>query len=238
MDSLCISYPKSGRTWLRVMLRELDAPIAFTHLDTGHNSRSWGKPARKINTPRANVDRIIFLYRDPRDTVVSYFYETTIRQKPDLSRAILYRLQRRSAPQTMPALVRSHRFGIEKIIVFNLLCAEHLKAHPVAYEDLRKDTVEQLSTILNHIGVIRPMEQISEVVENNSFAKMHRREASGSYGKPELEARDRGNPNSFKVRRGKVGGWRDELDPATQEFAHRMLDKYRYFERMRELASS
>lgn len=235
MNNLCISYPKSGRTWVRVMFEELGVPLAFTHLDTGHNSRSWGKRASKLKLPRSEADRTIFLHRDPRDTVVSYFYETTIRQKPDLSRAILYRLQGRSAPQTMPTLVRSSRFGIEKIIVFNLLCAEHLDALAVSYEALRENTADQIGRMLDHMGASRSSKQIAAAVDNNNFAKMHKREASGTYEQPQLEARDLSNRNSFKVRKGKIGGWRDEMDDETQRFVNCTLDEYRYFDRMREL---
>lgn len=234
--AICISYPKSGRTWLRVMFEELGVPMSFTHLDTGHNSRSWGKPVHRIKRPSTTSDRVILLHRDPRDTVVSYFYETTVRQKPDMGRALLYRLQGRSAPATMTRLVKSPRFGVEKIIVFNLLCAEHLNALHVSYEALRADTVQQISKILAFIGHnIAEDRRIAAVVENNDFSRMQSREARGSYGRRELEARDLSNPNSFKVRRGKVGGWRDELDAEAQEFAHCMLEKHRYFERMGEL---
>ena len=50
-----------------------------------------------------------------------------------------------------------------------------------------------------------------------------------------LQPRDPSNPNSFKVRRGKVDGWKDELDPQTQDFANEMLDRFDYFRRMSAL---
>jgi hypothetical protein len=233
--TVCVSYPKSGRTWLRTMLAELGVTMSFTHLDTGHNSAAWGKPVEKIDIPCVDADKVVFLYRDPRDTVVSYFYETTIRQKPGLVRLIKFWLQARTAPPGMSEFVRSRRFGIEKIIVFNLLCAEHLRALPMAYEALRQNTVDSLAEILRYIDQPISEDRLREVVANNEFATMQRREANNEYGKRGLQARDPANPNSFKVRRGKVGGWQDELDAETQAFANEMLERYDYFERIRNL---
>ena len=209
--------------------------MSFTHLDTGHNNSAWGKPVERIDIPRVDADKVVFLHRDPRDTVVSYFYETTIRQKPNRLRSIKFWLQRKTAPPEMSQFVRSRRFGIEKVIVFNLLCAEHLRALPVAYEALSENAVESLTEILRYIDQPVSEQRIREVVENNAFAKMQKREANGEYGKRGLQARDPTNPNSYKVRRGKVGGWRDELDSQTQTFANEMLERYDYFERIRGL---
>lgn len=232
--AVCVSYPKSGRTWLRTMLGELGITMSFTHLGTGHIDSAWGKPVERINVPHVDEDRVVFLHRDPRDTVVSYFYETTIRQKPNLYRSIKFWLQGRSAPKEINKLVKSKRFGIEKIIVFNLLCAEHLRALPIAYEDMRENAVESLAAVLRYIDRPVPEDRIRKVVENNTFAKMRDREANNEYRNRGLQARDPANPDSYKVRRGKIGGWRDELDPQTQDFANEMLEKYKYFARMEE----
>jgi len=233
--AVCVSYPKSGRTWLRTMLAELDVPLAFTHLDTGHVDSAWGKPVEKINTPHVDADKVIFLHRDPRDTVVSYFYETTIRQKPGAFRSIKFWLKGRTAPREMNAFVRSRKFGIEKVIAFNLLCAEHLRAFPVSYEALRQDTTEHLVGLLTFLDARIPEQRVREAVENNEFEKMRAREANNEYGKRGLQARDVTNPNSFKVRRGKVGGWQDELDVEAQKFVDEMLKRYDYFDRIESL---
>jgi hypothetical protein len=191
----------------------------------------------RIGVPHLNEDRIVFLYRDPRDTVVSYFYETTIRQKPNWHRSVKFWLQGRNAPQEINQLVKSGRFGIEKVIVFNLLCAEHLRALPVAYEALREDTIGSLAEILRYIDRPVPEHRIRQTVENNTFAKMRNREANNEYGNRGLQARDPSNPNTYKVRRGKIGGWRDELDLQTQGFVNEMLEKYDYFTKMDNILS-
>jgi hypothetical protein len=39
-----------------------------------------------------------------------------------------------------------------------------------------------------------------------------------------MKARDPSNPESFKTRRGKVGGWRDYVDPALEAEVTRRID--------------
>lgn len=236
--AVCVSYPKSGRTWLRTMFSELGAQVTFTHLDTGHNYSAWGKLPENLKKPSVDANRVIFLYRDPRDTVVSYFYETTIRQKPDRWRAIKFWLGGRNAPQKMRDLVRSRRFGIEKVIHFNLLCAEHLNALPVSYEELSSDTLPAMKRILSFMDFQVSDERLAEVVANNSFSKMHEREATGGYARGGLQPRDVSNPNSYKVRKGKVGGWEEEMDDETKDFVGKKLNEARYFGRMQELLSN
>ena len=68
--SVCVSYPKSGRTWLRVLMADLRVSMGFTHLDAGADKKSWGKRHSNLRTPKVSQRKIIFLHRDPRDTVV------------------------------------------------------------------------------------------------------------------------------------------------------------------------
>ena len=197
----CVSYPKSGRTWLRVMLLDLGINIRFTHLDTGADDNSWGRRLSDLDFPHTEDDKIIFLHRDPRDTVTSFFYEMTRRQRPNLRRTLKYWVQKRLPPKDLSDFVRSERFGIEKVIMFNLRCAENLNGLFIAYEAMRE------------------------------------REASGYYRKSYLRPRDRADANSYKVRRGKVGGWRDEMSEDAQEYSNSMLTRYRYFERIEALTA-
>jgi hypothetical protein len=235
---LCVSYPKSGRTWLRVMLAELGIPMEFTHLDAGADKASWGKPFTALAAPAAPGPAVVFLHRDPRDTVVSYFHQMTRRQPLPFGRKLRFTATGRMPPGSMDAFVRSTRFGIEKTVVFNLNCAEKLAAHPITYEALMADTEGVLTGVLAHLGCDVPRRRIAAVAANNTFAHMHAREARGelaeTYGN-KLRPLDPGDPNSFKVRRGKIGGWRDEMEPHTQDFTSTILSRYRYFERIREL---
>ena len=106
-----VSYPKSGRTWLRVILQDLDVPLAFTHDgSSGSKARKFEelKPIRKELYTEMPV---VFLFRDPRDTVVSaYFWET-------------HRLVDGYAG-SMAEFIRDPSHGVEKIVRFNLAWLE------------------------------------------------------------------------------------------------------------------
>ena len=232
--NLCISYPKSGRTWLRVMLSELGVDCDYTHLDTGAEKPSWGRHFRELRPPVAPEGaRVLFLHRDPRDTVVSFFHEMTKRNRLAPGRALQFLVQGRIPPRALGAFVRSPRFGIEKTVRFNLACAGAVPGLHVGYEALREDPVAQLGAIIRHFGAAVAPDRIRSVVAANSFEKMREKEASGAYGTHMLRPRDPNDPDSFKVRRGKVGGWRDEMDAETQAFANAVLARYDYFEAMR-----
>lgn len=238
--NLCVSYPKSGRTWLRAMLAELGVQMKFTHLDTGADDRSWGKRFDRLAQPESRAERTVFLHRDPRDVVTSFFYEMTRRQKPPLGHRLRYLASGRWPPRTMASFVRSPRFGIEKTVVFNLRCAAQLDAWTVSYEEMRAEPVTGLAGILSYLGEDVSPDRIAGVVEANSFSRMKEMEARGEAPRAlagRLGATDPGDPNSFKVRKGKIGGWRDEMDAETQAFANEVLERYGYFGRIAELTA-
>jgi hypothetical protein len=81
----------------------------------------------------------------------------------------------------------------------------------VRYEDLRAETAATLSRILAFTGTPVAPEQVAEAVEFASYDNMKKMEqdrffrGSGARVKPG----DRDNPQSYKVRKAKVGGYRD-----------------------------
>jgi hypothetical protein len=56
-------------------------------------------------------------------------------------------------------------------------------------------------------------EEIQEAVDFGSFDNLRKLETSGFFRQGGLTLRDPNDPNSFKVRRGKVGGYRDYFSP-------------------------
>jgi len=89
--------------------------------------------------------------------------------------------------------------------------------------------------LLVGIGFPGQRDRVVQVVEENSFAKMREREANGFYKTGILRPGNPADPDSFKVRKGKVGGWREEMDDDTQAFSEEILARYDYFDRMRKL---
>ena len=98
-DAVIVSFPKAGRTWLRMMLDELELPVAHTHA---------GAKRAELPERTAFVDkRVVLLIRDPRDTVVSAYHQETKRVD-------------QKYPGSISDFIRDPRMGIERIIEFNL----------------------------------------------------------------------------------------------------------------------
>ncbi len=102
-----LSFPKSGRTWLRAILGkylELTHGIVFTTEFDNVARDKLPKIKFTHNLHRMSYfsGKIIFLTRDPRDVVVSYYYQKKYRdnhipgisgQKDNLSREITHAVQ-------------------------------------------------------------------------------------------------------------------------------------------------
>jgi hypothetical protein len=181
MDAV-ISFPKSGRTWLRVMLDQVGLPLEWTHAGAGHGN---GRPISKLDTSTARkYRRILFLHRDPRDTAVSGYYQK------------LYRRDGYSG--TISEFLRDPCHGLEKIILYNQMWLEFASKRPqmmvASYEGLRADTETLLADIIAFFG--------AEKEKAGEYASV--------YGKI-LSPADPEQPDSFKVRKGVVGGYVDEL---------------------------
>jgi Sulfotransferase domain len=82
MERHFISYPKSGRSWIRYILAQLgrESLIQFHH--DGFEFNDGSKPALDFSADArlgryAGDVRLVYLQRDPRDILVSLFYQVT-----------------------------------------------------------------------------------------------------------------------------------------------------------------
>ena len=125
-------------------------------------------------------------------------------------------------------LLRDRRYGITAIIkTMNRWFVEfaHRKNFTlVHYESLRSAPERNFRALLATLGEPEPdSEALQYALEFSDFSNMQRLEAAGVFDSKILRSRDVANPESFKVRRGKVGGFRDYLSPEDQAFAAEAL---------------
>ena len=73
-----VLFTKSGKTWLVVMLDQLDVKMVNTHADSEY---VIGCHHYDLPKPKASTDpgKQLFLLRDPRDTVISGYLQKTKR---------------------------------------------------------------------------------------------------------------------------------------------------------------
>jgi hypothetical protein len=139
----------------------------------------------------------------------------------------------RETPQSLKQksagdLLRDRRYGILSIIkTMNRWFAEfaHRKNFTLLhYESLRAAPESNFRALLATLGETSPdPEALKHALEFSDFGNMQRLEAAGVFDSKILRSRDVRNPESFKVRRGKVGGFRDYLSPEDQDFAAEAL---------------
>lgn len=212
------SYPKSGRTWLRVMLDELndiELSIAYVHGD------AVPKKQRHYQNMTFDLDkfqdrRIVFLIRDPRDTVVSAYYDAVHRD--------------RIFDDSISKFIRHDNFGIKKVIAFHQLCFENIPLLnnfiTLKYEALQADTKNELERVTNYLGFQTSDEKLQKVVLFASFDNMKKMETAGEFtGKYaySLSPVSKGNPDSGKVRKGKIRGYLDELSTEDVDYCNQIM---------------
>jgi hypothetical protein len=76
---------------------------------------------------------------------------------------------------------------------------------------MRADTAGTLSKIVEFIGTPGTAEQLQAAVDFASVENMRSMELKRTFwlSGSRMVAKDKDNPNSFKVRKAKVGGYRD-----------------------------
>jgi hypothetical protein len=227
---IIVSYPKSGRTWLRVMFEELGVNFHYTHDGFGSSKSRPFDELRVCRRERYQNQPVVFLYRDPRDTTVSeYFWRA---------------LHKESYAGTITDFIRDPLCGFERIVLFNLTWLERgrrLRAFlPITYEEISANPASSVRRILAFAGTELSDRKIVQVVENNTFEKMQKREFQGDHVKymGKMFTQKVNEPEAYKVRRGKMGGYVDNLSPEDISYCDHVLDRCGYFRKLAWYADS
>lgn len=223
-----ISYPKSGRTWLRHMMgvamaRHLDIedstafePMDLARLHGRHVpwvefDHDGGDLPRGEEPPRPfsnlHSKRVLLLVRDPLDVAISWYF---------------HRTRRLGEVHELEDFVFDEGWGVPRIVSFmnERWAARDLprELRLARYEDLRRDPVTELAALMDWIGFPVGDRVIRATVDETSFDRMRTR--SLDQGADErLAPTNAGDPESFKVRRGEVGGYVQYLEGEALERA-------------------
>ena len=245
-DWVLMSWGKSGRTWLRVMLSrayqlkgglEASELLDFDNLKLSdpqlpavfftHNNYLRDYTGNAQSKSHFQGKRIVLLVRDPRDVAVSQFFQWQFRMRPN--KKFINDYPADGADISTWDFVLDKEVGVPRIV-------EHLNGWAqaiselkdvlvVRYEDMRTDPGAVLAEIMEFTGTAVTAEQVREAVDFAAYDNMKKMEqekffkGSGARVKPG----DKDNPQSFKVRKAKVGGYRDYFTEAQCEQLEQMV---------------
>jgi len=236
-EILVISYPKSGRTWMRLLIGKALAlhfnielgeshqdwllrPGKFKKLNSNipliyfsHDDKPHTKTTESINSDKAKYyyKKIIFLFRDPRDVIVSQFFSLTRRTKGN------------RYPGTLYEFMDDNKYGMRNHIRYLNVWAQARKNFKnilfISYEEMSENTSQTLKKVFDFFGIDADLKTvINEAVEFAKFENMQQMEKSQVFKSKMLRPVDINDTNSYKVREGRVNGYLNHLN--NQEVKH------------------
>ncbi len=239
---LIIGHPKSGNTWLKAMISRLyqqryDLPesklintdefarkipeiprLAATNGHYSYESEVGKLLAVGVPDSPLRHKPVLFLARHPIDIAVSWYHQFTKRQsraKQELiNHAITNPIDRHTVE--MWDFVRHSDIGLPSLIEYQNTWARNIRMLPqgllTRYEDLRAEPVPTLLEITQLMGADFSEEEIRAAVEWGSFDNLQKLETQGTFSQGGMKLVNANDPSTYKVRRGKVGGYREDFD--------------------------
>jgi hypothetical protein len=242
-----IGYPKTGNTWTRYMLGrylQLFCDSADLKLFDGtdwlgrceragvgprmhftHSPLTWDTQTAEDLTYEQvakayHSRRVVLLSRYPLDALVSAWLQQTHRSARRFEGELEEFL-------THPVL------GLEKFLRFYQMWAEGAREvsgfHLLKYEDMRAEPEKLFSELLRFLGIPVQEATVRRAVKDASFESMKTMEASGrgpryrSSGLDIFGGSDPANLESFHVRKGQVGGYREYLKPQASNYYENLI---------------
>ncbi len=222
-ENFLISYPKSGRTWLQRIIIEtvkakenIDANIeevsrisdysaSFPTLLTTHAGSSWEEKIRDLSEiEKDDIEnyqhgKVIFLYRDPKDILVSQYYH----------------IKNRTGFKTFPKeeVISNPYVGLEKVIGFmnkwnrySAQCSDRVMA--LSYEALKNEPLNRMKEVFAFLGYDVSEEHIETAIQRCSIKRM-KEDQKNMGNTPWSYVADKSNANAFQTRKGMSGEYRE-----------------------------
>jgi len=236
-DLYLVSFPKSGNTWLSFLMANIHLKMSGISREVNffnihdfipdiHSSRNLKRdilpfPGHRVIKSHSVFNpfyrKVIYLVRDPRDVMVSYYW-------------FLKNLG--SFNGSLSEMIRSPLLGIRAWCKHVQGWVEKSPASVsidfVRYEDLKSDPSEVLRRLYKLLGYTIPNDILMESIELSSFENMKKLEEFYNYGEDVRFA-------DFQfMRKGKAGAYKTELSKGDISFinqtASRWMSIFRYVE--------
>lgn len=191
-DAVVVSFPKSGRTWMRALL-------SFYHA----GSRGL------VTDELLGFDN--YHARDPSIPKILFTHDNHL---ADLS-----------------AFLRDPQWGLLRHLAFLERWRRRMERLPriltVRYEDLKADTARELDRVLRFLGEDPAPDAVARAVAEASLERMREKERAGAFAAPSRRfGAPVEHPDAFKVREGRVGGWRRHFSAADAAWIERTMAEH------------
>jgi len=247
-DIVLVSFGKSGRTWLRVMLSRVYQQIyglpehamigfdnfhymnrAIPRMFFTHDTYIGDYTGHRDDRQDYYDKKVVMLARDPRDVAVSQYFQWKYRMK-EHKRTINKYPRGDEEVSIFDFLMKSDAGLIWVIDFLNVWAREADKMQDfflLRYEDMKSQPKETLEKLTAFMGTPASEADIDDAVRYSSYENMKKMEAKNTFwlSGGRMAPKDRSNPDSFKVRRAKVGGFRDYFDDEQVEQIERMVSE-------------
>jgi Sulfotransferase domain len=223
-DTFLVSYPKSGNTWVRVLIANLlspQKPADFRAINRLVPDPSSETKRHFMNMPRPRVikshfvfdpryPRVIYIVRDPRDVAISeYHYQRKTRNIDDgypLEDYVCRFIEGKTYPE-------NGSWG-EHVTGWLSARDEDARFLLLRYERLLSDTVEELGRIASFLNISASPQRLAEIVTFSSADRMRKLEAQQS----EASSLMKGSRKDVAfIRSAKSGVWRSDLPESLVE---------------------
>jgi hypothetical protein len=238
VDVAVISPPKAGRTWLRTLLGKLFSLHFQTSMEGGFGdmykenpempkllvTHDTGSLERRKKLKNYSYDKgreayahkkVLFMARDPRDAIVSAYYQANSREN--------------KFQGSLSEFIRDPQVGFISYVKFMNSWLEGRNSVRffmiLRYEDLQHSPNYEIERLLKFMEIKNvSKEAIEEAIEYASFDNMQEMESKNTLNNEKLQAADLDNPDSYKVRKGKVGNYKEELSSDDIAFMNNKME--------------
>ena len=226
-DIFLVSYPKSGNTWMRFLIGNLIIKEGVDFININNYIpgiyKARERDLEKLEDPRilkshepftCNYKKVIYLYRDPRDVVISYYFWKK-KYTPNFNLSMVDYID-------LFLDGENSQFGAWDEHVRNWLGSKTFKDGNVLiikYEGLKKDAFKEMKKVCNFLNLKVSNQDVKKAIENSDFKNMQKLEEIQGAKSRFLKKSD---PNIKFIRKG-LSQWRNYL---TKEQIQRFKNQY------------